>query len=50
MRPDLADNAGVPDNVLYFAAAIALVFTINLVPALMPATWMVLAFFHIHGE
>jgi len=32
---------------LWICAALALSFVINLVPALMPATWMVLAFFYI---
>jgi hypothetical protein len=32
---------------LWICAALALVFVINLVPAFMPSTWMVLAFFYI---
>jgi hypothetical protein len=32
---------------LWICAALALSFLINLVPALMPSTWMVLAFFYI---
>ncbi len=31
----------------WFAAAFALSFIINLVPAFMPSTWMILAFFYI---
>lgn len=31
----------------WFAAALALSFIINLVPAFMPSTWMILAFFYI---
>ena len=32
---------------LWYVAAMALVFVINIVPAFMPATWMALAFFRI---
>jgi hypothetical protein len=35
------------DQALWFAAAIALVFLINLSPGFMPSSWMVLAFFYI---
>ncbi|MEX2236715.1 MAG: hypothetical protein WEB00_04150 [Dehalococcoidia bacterium] len=34
----------------WFVLAIALVFAINMVPALMPATWMVLSFFYIQFD
>jgi hypothetical protein len=35
------------ETVLWLLAAFALVFAINLVPAFMPSSWMVLAFFYI---
>jgi membrane protein YqaA with SNARE-associated domain len=35
------------DAVLLVCAAFALAFVINLVPAFMPSTWMVMAFFYI---
>ena len=35
------------DAILWFVAALAIVFLINLSPAFMPSTWMVLAFFYI---
>jgi hypothetical protein len=35
------------ETVLWLLAAFALVFLINLVPAFMPSSWMVLAFFYI---
>jgi hypothetical protein len=38
------------DNAEWFVACLALVFAINLMPAFMPSTWMVLAFFHIHFD
>jgi hypothetical protein len=37
----------VIETVLWLLAAFALVFLINLVPAFMPSSWMVLAFFYI---
>jgi hypothetical protein len=37
----------VLETVLWLLAAFALVFVINLVPAFMPSSWMVLAFFYI---
>jgi len=38
------------ETVLLICAACALAFAINLVPAFMPATWMVLAFFYIRFD
>jgi len=35
------------EDILLYLAAMALVFVINVVPAFMPATWMLLAFFRI---
>jgi hypothetical protein len=35
------------ETVLWLLAAFALVFAINLMPAFMPSSWMVLAFFYI---
>jgi hypothetical protein len=35
------------EDALWLCAALALVFLINLVPAFMPSSWMVLAFFYI---
>ena len=35
------------EDVLLYLVAMALVFAVNIVPAFMPATWMVLAFFRI---
>ncbi len=35
------------DAVLWFVVALVVVFVINLVPAFMPSTWVVLAFFYI---
>ena len=35
------------EDTLWLCAALALVFLINLVPAFMPSSWMVLAFFYI---
>ena len=35
------------ETVLWLLVAFALVFAINLVPAFMPSSWMVLAFFYI---
>jgi hypothetical protein len=37
----------VPDAIYQYLAALGLVFLINLVPAFMPASWMVLVFFRI---
>ena len=37
----------VGETVLLICAALALAFAINLVPAFMPSTWMVMAFFYI---
>ncbi|MEX2245821.1 MAG: hypothetical protein WEC75_03960 [Dehalococcoidia bacterium] len=38
------------DDARWIATALALSFTINLVPAFMPSTWMVLAFFYIRYD
>ena len=38
------------DPALWFFAALALVFLINLSPGFMPSTWMVLAFFYIRFD
>src|SRR5256885_13701600 len=35
------------ETILLICAAMALAFAINLVPAFMPSTWMVMAFFYI---
>lgn len=35
------------EDLVWIALALALVFAINVVPAFMPSTWMVLAFFYI---
>ena len=38
------------ETALYLLAAFALIFVINMVPAFMPATWMVMAFFYIQFD
>lgn len=38
------------ETTLWICAALALAFAINLVPAFMPSTWMVLAFFYIQFD
>jgi hypothetical protein len=38
------------EDLLWIAAALGLAFLINLVPAFMPSTWMVLAFFYIRYD
>lgn len=38
------------ETTLWIAAALALVFAINVVPAFMPSSWMVLAFFYIQFD
>jgi len=38
------------DTVLWLTAAFALSFLINLAPAFMPSTWMILAFFYIRFD
>lgn len=38
------------ETILWIAAALALVFAINVVPAFMPSSWMVLAFFYIQFD
>jgi hypothetical protein len=38
------------ETLLWLAAAFVLAFVINLVPAFMPSTWMVLAFFYIRYD
>src|SRR5438128_701268 len=35
------------ENVGWFAAAMAIIFLINLSPGFMPSSWMVMAFFYI---
>jgi len=40
----------VLDAILLIVAAMALAFVINLVPAFMPSTWMVMAFFYIRFD
>src|SRR4029079_2254722 len=38
------------ETALWLLVAFALVFVINLVPAFMPSSWMVLAFFYIRFD
>ena len=38
------------ETALYLLAAFALIFVINMVPAFMPASWMVMAFFYIQFD
>ena len=38
------------ETLLWISAALALSFAINLMPAFMPSTWMVLAFFYIQFD
>jgi hypothetical protein len=40
----------VSEDVLWLAAAFALIFVINMVPAFMPSSWMVMAFFYIQFD
>ena len=43
-------EGAVLESILLVAAALALAFVINLAPAFMPATWMVMAFFYIEYD
>lgn len=38
------------DGLLWFAAAMALIFVINLSPGFMPSSWMIMAFFYIQFD
>jgi len=43
-------DPGVVEAMLLICAAMALAFAINLAPAFMPSTWMVMAFFYIRFD
>ncbi len=48
--PAAGYDVRMAETLLWLAAALALAFLVNLVPAFMPSTWMVLAFFYIRYD